>query len=55
MKSKSTLEEEKWNIKWIRRFYLNLKNFTMPKGLTSNFISKFFSPYLLVECVFKDV
>jgi hypothetical protein len=34
---------------------LNLKNFTMPEGLTSKFMSKFAGQFLVVEYIFKDV
>ena len=34
---------------------MNVKNFTMPEGLTPKFISKFAGPFPIIEWVFKDV
>jgi hypothetical protein len=34
---------------------LNVKNFTMPEGLISKFMSKFAGSYVVVEYIFKDV
>ena len=38
-----------------QKVLLNVKNFTLPKGLTPNFMSKFVSPFPIVERVFMDV
>jgi hypothetical protein len=38
-----------------QKVLLNMKNFTMPKGLTPKFMSKFIGSFPVVECVFKDV
>ena len=37
-----------------QKVLLNVKNFTMPEGLTSKFLSKFASPFP-IECISKDV
>ena len=38
-----------------QKVLLNVKNFTLPGGLTPKFMSKFVGPFLIVEQVFKDV
>jgi exonuclease VII small subunit len=38
-----------------QKVLLNVKNFTMPEGLTPKFMSKFAGPFPIVERVFKDV
>ena len=38
-----------------QKVLLNVKNFTMPKSITPKFMSKFASPFHIVERVFKDV
>ena len=38
-----------------QKMLLNVKNFTMPEGLTPKFMSKFTGPFSIVEWVFKDV
>ena len=38
-----------------QKVLLNVKNFTLPKGLTPKFMSKFAGQFLIVERVFKDV
>ena len=38
-----------------QKVLLNVKNFTLPQGLTPKFMSKFASPFPIVERVFKDV
>jgi hypothetical protein len=38
-----------------QKVLLKVKNFTMPEGLTSKFMSKFAGPFPIVEQVFKYV
>ena len=38
-----------------QKVLLNVKNFTLPEGLTPKFMSKFAGPFAIVERVFKDV
>ena len=38
-----------------QKVLLNVKNFTLPEGLTPKFMSKFAGPFPIVERVFKDV
>ena len=38
-----------------QKVLLNVKNFTMPEGLTPKFMSKFAGPFPIVERMFKDV
>ena len=38
-----------------QKVLLNIKNFTMPYGLTPKFIFKVGAPFLIVEQVFKDI
>ena len=35
--------------------WLNVKNFTLPQGLTPKFMAKFAGPFLVVKQVFGDV
>ena len=38
-----------------QKVLLNVKNFTMPEGLTPKFMSKFLGPFPIVDWVFMDV
>ena len=38
-----------------QKVLLNVKNFTLPEGLTPKFMSKFAGPFSIVEKLFKDV
>lgn len=38
-----------------QKVLMNVKNFTMPEGLTPKFMSKFVGPFSIRERVFKDV
>ena len=47
----------RWGVEYEvgQKVLLNVKNFTMSKGLTLKFMSKFVGPILIVEQIFKDV
>ena len=37
-----------------QKVWLNVKNFTLPQGLTSKFVAKFAGPFPIVKQVFDD-